>query len=1098
MKQKLYGAVVTAAALALTAAIGINTLGGAWRTGGAFSSETAGPILYTSGDFVGVSGIERAYPISSLEEAPALAGEILGIYNAKNEFSGKSVEHYGSDSFYRLTQSWKGYPVWGRGASLLADESGNVYAASSNYVRPRNIMAEQNVSEEECLTLAKSYARDTLGAEEGSEILAAPAPEEPLVVFLSGDNSMGWLCRQILVSFSDSRSVPVNYTLLISVSDGSVQKAEAGIHGAAAFGESDGLTESDMTVTNGTVILSDASRNIDLYDAHDEAVVTQEWSGDSTGYLFTGYEFYTKQGDELIPLSVARANATAIQDFTIVGSRIIYTHPGLNALDTVQSVFDYFAEYCQRFGPNGYGGKYSLIYNCRYREGSEKPFLGIGADSGFTSANDQLPYYWTCAYTDFDLSSYKDLGHEYTHAVLGSFFKAGESNHSKALLEAYCDIFGILADVYATGDEPDWKNSYRDLMPDSASIGSDGKSGAFDLIQYYDYDKYISDPDYAGYAYQGCTIAGYAAALLWEDWRESMGLEEALRNMTELVWTSLFYLQDYPSYEDFAWAFYAASSRLELTKEQRHAVLEALEQVHLPADWTDRDSLPMNLSEIDDRYYSEILEACAAVIESGDTSLTADNEESIALRLLLHNQARIILEEIQPGAQYNNGKFLWKGADSVSLDAYFYTAFGDACLLKPDDPDSLKYFKAYDGGYTADYPVQKAADSNWSIEINNPEMDLQTIHLSGTVTSPENVRYPFQAYLERFSEAAAGMFFDGYVLKELNISAPDAADTEDGSSSADTALLPEDISARLAEQYGVIPAGTFSFSGGASLLEQVVPPEQLTGLLSADIYDYDGDGQEELLTLRLDGSGYETGASNHFSSVTGYLSVYEAAEQTADAGAEITPAAELSFSMPALPDSQCMASLQLFRTDGEAPSIYLDYYMNMDAQSFGIAAFQYDGEQLFVTGGAECSEWPDYAGSLKCDILKDAAGLQSLCGNLTGASGEREGWSSGPWYDWNGASDSSLSGGQTREYYESFQAELGAIGISETAPRSYLFVDGKFRFMGLADSCSRRPSERLTAADGNLVELCGVLSPYTDGKVQLTCYDDTGILDTYR
>ena len=106
-----------------------------------------------------------------------------------------------------------------------------------------------------------------------------------------------------------------------------------------------------------------------------------------------------------------------------------------------------------------------------------------------------------------------------------------------------------------------------------------------------------------------------------------------------------------------------------------------------------------------------------------------------------------------------------------------------------------------------------------------------------------------------------------------------------------------------------------------------------------------------------------------------------------------------------------MATKKQIRNDGEAPSIYLDYYMNMDAQSFGIAAFQYDGEQLFVTGGAECSEWPDYAGSLKCDILKDAAGLQGLCENLTGASGEREGWTSGPWYDWDGASDSSLSGG---------------------------------------------------------------------------------------
>ena len=163
IRQKLYGIFVTAAALILVTALGISTLKEAWMAAGASSSGANGPTVYTSGDFTGVSGLEKEYQISSLEEAPGLAGEILGIYNAENEFSGKSVEHYGNNSFYRLSQSWEGYPVWGRGASLLADGSGTVYAASSNYVHLENVMTEQNVSEEDCLALAEDYVRNTLG-----------------------------------------------------------------------------------------------------------------------------------------------------------------------------------------------------------------------------------------------------------------------------------------------------------------------------------------------------------------------------------------------------------------------------------------------------------------------------------------------------------------------------------------------------------------------------------------------------------------------------------------------------------------------------------------------------------------------------------------------------------------------------------------------------------------------------------------------------------------------------------------------------------------------------------------------------------------------
>ena len=1097
MRQKLYGIFVTAAALALVGAIGISTLEGAWMAAGASSSGANGPTVYISGDFIGVNGLEKEYQISSLEEAPGLAGEILGIYNAENEFSGKSVEHYGNDSFYRLSQSWEGYPVWGRGASLLADGSGNIYAASSNYVRPENVMAEQDVSEEDCLALAEDYVRNTLGAEESSEIYTAPAPDDPLVVCLSDDDSTGWLCRQILVSFSDSSDAPVNYTLLLSVSDGSVQKAETGVHGAQAFGEFDTLPETATVEADGdTIIFSDTSRNIDVYNANDEAVVTQAWGkDDATTYRFTGYKFYTKDGK---PLQIAQSPKD-------IAANLPSTLGGLTVLHTAEGVFDYFAERCQRFGPNGYGGKYSLIYNCKYREGSERPFAGLGSNAGYTSAGAQLPYYWTCLYSDFDLSSYEDLGHEYTHTILSSFFKAGESSHSKALLEAYCDIFGILAGVYATGDEPDWENSYRDLLPDSDSIGSDGKTGSFDMIQYYDYDKYIHDPDYAGYDYQGCTIAGYATALLWENWRESMSREEALQNMTELIWTSLFYLQDYPSYEDFAWAFYASASRLDLTEEQHDAVRKALQQVNLPTDWSDGHATKMELSEIDASYSSELLEACAAVIESGDTELTRVNEEYTALRLLRHNRARIILDSIQPGAEFNDGTFVWKDAHFDDLGKYFWSIYGTGDLISLDH---LRYFIEYDDGYTAEYPMFTAESSRWSMEMEEPEMDLQTIHLRGTVTSPQKNQYDFYARLERLGEKSEGMFFDGYVLKELNISALNTDGTENEKNSTGVSLLLKGELAELVSQYGVIGTGSEDYTGtGYGGGETLVPAKQVTGLLGADIYDYDGDGQDELLTVRCEpAKEYDTGESTGgWIETKLYLTVYE---QTAgDSGGSVVPADEKTISVPGLPDTLCSSSIQFMRgvQDGKT-ALYLDYYFNFNTQSFSTIRLTYDGK-LNVSGGVDCSE---FAFTASCDTGASEGALETMGGRQSGSGGSRQGWETGEVYNWEGQS-AEIPGDYFESYRNDWQKGMEAIGLQDSSFRTmYTYAipvvheDNAARTQYYIDLCTRRPAETCAMTGGGmLTELCGILSPsWRDDsgmyKITFTCYDSTGLLDQYR
>ena len=75
--------------------------------------------------------------------------------------------------------------------------------------------------------------------------------------------------------------------------------------------------------------------------------------------------------------------------------------------------------------------------------------------------------------------------------------------------------------------------------------------------------------------------------------------------------------------------------------------------------------------------------------------------------------------------------------------------------------------------------------------------------------------------------------------------------------------------AELAAQYGVISIGTEDYT--ASDGYSSIPKERITGLLSADIYDYDQDGADELVTVRFEDNGGDEWADESIC----YISVYE-------------------------------------------------------------------------------------------------------------------------------------------------------------------------------------------------------------------------------
>lgn len=318
-------------------------------------------------------------------------------------------------------------------------------------------------------------------------------------------------------------------------------------------------------------------------------------------------------------------------------------------------------------------------------------------------------------------------------------------------------------------------------------------------------------------------------------------------------------------------------------------------------------------------------------------------------------------------------------------------------------------------------------------------------------------------------------------------------ENEGNTGSAESQLLEEKLS-ELVSQYGVIQTGEESYTASSYNDYYPFPAERITGLLCADIHDYDGDGQNELLTVRAD--GYEE--TEYGPSATElYISVYEPAPGSGDT-ASLADEKVLSLRLAEYIKS---SSIQFMRgdSDGQA-ALYLDEYFNFNSQGFDIVRLIYNNGNLEVSGGIGCSEFPYtvycYTGA------SDEEALETM-------GGEYHGWETENSYDWEYVS-SDIPDDYLDSYHADWQKGMEAIGIKDSFFRTMYtkyFTPDNYRISineytsHLIDCCTRRPAETCTMTNGGtLTELCGILSPSTpDGKgITLTCYDSIGLLDQYR
>ncbi len=297
---------------------------------------------------------------------------------------------------------------------------------------------------------------------------------------------------------------------------------------------------------------------------------------------------------------------------------------------------------------------------------------------------------------------------------------------------------------------------------------------------------------------------------------------------------------------------------------------------------------------------------------------------------------------------------------------------------------------------------------------------------------------------------------------------------------------------RLVDTYGVVATGTEQYAVHNSR-GTPVSAERLSGLLCADVFDYDDDGSDELLALRLDpAGGWEVSDTGEWTPVSLVIEIYEEEDGEAKLAATETATVE------GLPDYYPLASLHVFcgEHDG-APMLYVDMACDFNHLWFSTVGLSYDDGEIACQGGAAMSE--HYNSTLCCEAA-DGQALRTLLElSSSGSSATVDGWRELSRVTWDD-SDPVPEDARVTNHRESYAEALARIGLTDEAPRGY------YVGYGPADddpfyTCKALPLEHLASTDGSeLTALCGVssVSASSPSTLELTVYDESATRDAYR
>lgn len=375
-------------------------------------------------------------PITDAESASKAAAEVehnLGYKNAMNDLIEYEDSTIDGETFYRLQQTYKGIPVYGRYVIVVAGETGEARSLSTN-VRdlPDEIDMRITVTDDQVLSSVREYAISNWG-ELHDDLDITPVEKAETVVYDLNEEEEACVAVKIIVENGGEI-----YELIADGRNGTIKSAVSLVDRNVTIG-TDGTTDFPVNFDgNQTYTLGDEENNIYVF----------YFNGANSDNQFCGSGTYpaVNNGNTIIQTLPVSSVGDNIFGNTIE-EQTIQCQKGVDLYQNVRKVIDYYSSVFNQGMPCkelfcGYGDQADAGQNAKAR-------YAFDSEGKLTAA-------LICWGANMPFRPYV-LGHEYTHCILTAYDSATYEK-DPGINEGLADVFGIFYDIHLRGSI-DWKCS---------------------------------------------------------------------------------------------------------------------------------------------------------------------------------------------------------------------------------------------------------------------------------------------------------------------------------------------------------------------------------------------------------------------------------------------------------------------------------------------------------------------------------------------------------------------------------------------------------------------------------------------------------------
>lgn len=472
------------------------------------------------GKFTDISINDEDSAIAAIRDA----SEILGLGNAVEELTANRTDTVDNLTYYRISQNYKGIPVYGSSFVVVADKNGEALCLTGN---ARDI--DENISLTPTATQEQINAAIYSAFEEGGEISIPEISDDMLVIYNLDETKKALLAYRFYV---ERDGTPYNCVI----------NAENG----------EAISLASLYYTNDTNIIwfdakkVESTREIISVDKegveYTYSLPAQAWIDPNGNYVdhssiqhneFKYKIFITdaeKEGDIEIPekVRVQLVGKTNVNDIPKRIANTFYNH-----LFTVEKFFK------EIFSRNGFDGRNGDIYAI-YNDGLDDGKNGYS----YTLTTEGLTKNSTIIAIGHDIDMDIDLiAHEYMHSVEATISNMLYECESGAIMEGYSDIFGELIEDWENDgldNDCDWKHGKRNIEDPNRDTNAIGMPIYNSQPKVY-FGKYWKSTDVKipnvdndnGYVHNNSTVISHAAYLMT---KKEKGCEALTNQEIAEVW----------------------------------------------------------------------------------------------------------------------------------------------------------------------------------------------------------------------------------------------------------------------------------------------------------------------------------------------------------------------------------------------------------------------------------------------------------------------------------------------------------------------------------------------------------------------------------